>query len=97
MPDDFTPDDALDAVAHLARSLDRVATSSARAAGASEQTLVVVTDLARTLRRTLPLAWLCTAIALFTLAFVAWSTVQLVREGRVHHERMQRDHQVQQR
>lgn len=97
MPDDFTPDDALDAVAHLARSLDRVASSSERAAATSEQTLVVVTELARTLRPlrwTLPLAWVVLGIGLCTLAFVAWSTVALVREGRVHHERMQVDHQA---
>lgn len=101
MPD-LSPDDALDVFAHLARSLDRVATSSERAvlaseraAVASEQTLAVVTDLARTLRRTLPIAWVVLGIGLCTLAFVAWSTVQLVREGRAHHERMQVDHQAQ--
>lgn len=93
MPD-LSPDDALDVFTHLARSLDRVATSSERAAATSEQTLAVVSDLARTLRRTLPLAWLCGAIALCTLAFVAWSSVQLVREGRAHHARLQVEHQL---
>lgn len=96
MPD-LSPDDALDVFAHLARALDRVATSSERAATTSEQTLGVVTDLAQTLRPLrwcLPLAWLCTAIALGTLAFITVSTVQLVREGRAHHERMQIEHQA---
>ena len=93
MPDDLTPDDALDAVAHLARSLDRVASSA-------ERTEAVGTDLARTLRPlrwTLPLAWVVLGIGLCTLAFVAWSTVQLVREGRAHHERMQLGDQGQRR
>lgn len=100
MPD-LSPDDALDVFTHLARSLDRVATSSERAAAtseraaaASEQTLAVVSDLARTLRRTMPIAWILLGIGLLTLAFVAWSSVQLVREGRVHHERMQLEHQM---